>query len=256
MSACIRLEDVSLKFRIYRDPSPSLKEQALNLLRCKAPERCLEFLALQKISVKIEHGERVGIVGLNGAGKSTLLKAIVGIYPPCHGAIRVRGKVVPLIEVGTGFDLEMTGRENIYLNGALLARTKDEMRVLEQKIIDFAELEEFIDTPIKYYSSGMVGRLAFAVATMVDPEILIVDEIFSTGDAQFVDKSVKRMQQLLDKSHIVLMVSHSPQHILELCQRVLVMHKGVVVNDGPAKEMIDFYYREIVRKELLVGGRL
>src|SRR5581483_7175546 len=193
LKASIELCNVSLKFRIYRNPSPALKERVLDMVLRRGEEDYLEFFALKNINLRISQGERVGIIGLNGAGKSTLLKTIVGIYPPTLGSIRIRGKVVPLIEVGTGFDLEMTGRANIHLNGALLARSQDEMRLLESKIIEFSGLHEFIDMPIKYYSSGMVGRLAFSIGTMIDPEILLVDEIFASGDASFVGKAVKRM---------------------------------------------------------------
>src|SRR5438046_2908795 len=156
MKACIELTGVSQRFRVYRNPSPALKETIVNLvLNRKTPDSAFEFLALDNVTLRIEHGERVGILGLNGAGKSTLLKTIVSIYPPTAGSIRTCGRLVPLIELGTGYDLEMTGRQNIYLNGALLGRCREEMKSLEKHIIEFSGLSEFIDMPIKYYSTGM-----------------------------------------------------------------------------------------------------
>ncbi|MBX9689443.1 MAG: ATP-binding cassette domain-containing protein [Candidatus Obscuribacterales bacterium] len=222
-----------------------------------------EFFALKDINISISHGERVGVLGLNGSGKSTLLKTIVGIYPPTTGSIKSCGRIVPLIEVGTGFDMEMSGRANIHLNGALLARSKEEMLALEREIIVFSGLEPFIDMPIKYYSSGMIGRLAFSIGTMIDPEILVIDEIFSSGDAQFVDKAVRRMEQLFDQSHVVLFVSHDSNQIQSLCNRVIVIHNGSVVKDGDPAESIAYYYSEIVgnqgessNRSELVGGRI
>lgn len=256
MRTNIELKDVSLKFRSYRNPSPALKEQALNFLLRRQPDGYDEFFALKNINLHISHGERVGIIGLNGSGKSTLLKTIVGIYPPTSGAIRIEGRVVPLIEVGTGFDLEMSGRANIHLNGALLARSKEEILALEREIIGFSGLEEFIDMPLKYYSSGMVGRLAFSIGTMIDPEILLIDEIFASGDAQFVDKAIKRMEQLFDQSHAVVFVSHDSAQIQRLCSRALVLHHGCIIKDGKPSEVMEFYYSEIVRKQEIAAALL
>jgi ABC-type polysaccharide/polyol phosphate transport system ATPase subunit len=250
LSARIELDQASLSFRVYRNPSPALKEVVLDhLLGRKHVEDFFQFSAIKNLTLTINAGERVGVVGLNGAGKSTLLKMIAGIYPPDNGRIHVLGRMTPLIEVGTGFDLEMSGRENIYLNGALLAHSKDEMRLREKPIIEFAGLEEFIDMPIKYYSSGMLGRLAFSIATMIEPEILLVDEIFSTGDAQFVGKATERMLKLFDHSQIVMMVSHNTHQIMQLCNRVIVMKKGEVVADGDPQEMVEYYHDVIVGTE-------
>jgi ABC-type polysaccharide/polyol phosphate transport system ATPase subunit len=240
-----------LQFRIYRNPSPALKEIIVErLLRRKsATDDVFEFDVLKSISLTVNGGDRLGIIGLNGAGKSTLLRMMVGIYPPTSGRIETRGRITPLIEVGTGFDLEMSGRQNIYLNGALLAHSKQEMRDREQRIIEFSGLAEFIDVPIKYYSSGMLGRLAFSIATMVDPEILLVDEIFSTGDAQFVDRATERMLGLFEHSQIVIMVSHNLHQLRDLCNRCIVLHKGQIVADGKPEEMIQYYNREIVNEQ-------
>lgn len=246
MTAEIRIDNASLRFRIYRNPSPALKEKMIDFLtRRRTPDEVIEFEAVKNLSLTICGGERVGIIGLNGAGKSTLLKMISGIYPASKGSIAIRGKVTPLIEVGTGFDAEMTGRQNIYINGALLALPRDEVKAREEHIIEFSGLKTYIDVPIKYYSTGMVGRLAFSIATMIEPEILLVDEVFSTGDALFVDKATARMLSLFDCSQILVLVSHNMDLIEEFCNRVIVLHKGEVVGDGPPEEMIDFYHTNI-----------
>jgi ABC-type polysaccharide/polyol phosphate transport system ATPase subunit len=239
--------DASLRFRIYRNPSPGLKETVVQQFskRNKA-QLVTEFDALKSINLSLRGGDRLGLIGLNGAGKSTLLKMIVGIYPPQCGEIHVQGKITPMIELGTGFDHELSGRENIYLNGALLGRSYKQMKQLEAEIIDFSELGEMIDLPIKYYSSGMHGRLAFSIGAIIDPEILLMDEIFAAGDAHFVQKATDRLMELFDNSQIVLLVSHDLEQIKTLCSRVMVLHKGAIVNDGDPKEMVDYYKNEIV----------
>ena len=244
----IVVENASLKFRIYKDPSPTLKESVVNQLlrRNKAP--VVEFYALKNLNLCLQGGDRVGVIGLNGAGKSTLLKMIVGIYPPASGRIEVEGRVTPMIEIGTGFNMELSGRENIYLNGAILGYSPTEMKKREQMIIEFSELKDFIDLPVKYYSSGMYGRLAFSIATMTEPEILLVDEIFSAGDARFVAKGSLRMMELFTNSKIVLFVSHQLEQIRKLCNHVIILHKGEIINQGDVDEMIDFYMKSVVAK--------
>ena len=247
MSAKIEVQNASLKFRIYRDPTPTLKESFVNMLtRRKKMEPVTEFYALKNVNLTFRNGDRVGIVGLNGAGKSTLLKMIVGIYPPHAGRIEVHGRVTPMIEIGTGFDVELSGRENIYINGGILGHSRAEMRLREQAIIDFSELHEFIDLPVKYYSSGMYGRLAFSIATMIEPEILLVDEIFSAGDARFVAKGSKRMLELFTNSNVVVFVSHNMDQVRTLCNQVVVLHHGEVVNCGETNEMLDYYNQHII----------
>jgi ABC-type polysaccharide/polyol phosphate transport system ATPase subunit len=243
VDALIEIKNATLKFRIYRNRTPSLKEKVIQLVtpRKSSSDEIIEFDALRSLNLSIKGGDRLGIIGLNGAGKSTLLKMIVGIYPPQYGSVHIKGKVTPLIELGTGFDHELSGRENIYLNGALLGRSYKQMRSLEDAVIDFSGLEEKIDMPIKYYSSGMMGRLAFSIGTIMEPEILLVDEVFSTGDVQFVEKARKRMEQLISKSSIVVIVSHSMEHIVQFCNRVVVLNKGVVVAEGNPADMVDFY---------------
>lgn len=247
MSAEIIVKDASLRFRSYRNPSPGLKETVVQQFSKKNREQLVtEFDALKRINLSLRGGDRLGLVGLNGAGKSTLLKMLVGIYPPQTGHIYVQGKITPMIELGTGFDHELSGRENIYLNGALLGRSYRQMKQLEEEIIEFSELGDMIDLPIKYYSSGMHGRLAFSIGAIIDPEILLMDEIFAAGDAHFVQKAMARLMELFDNSQIVLLVSHDLIQIKELCSRVMVLHKGEIVNDGDPKEMVDYYNNEIV----------
>lgn len=250
MNSRIEICSASLRFRIYRDPSPTLKDFFVNTLTRRVKRAPVNvFYALKNINLSIQGGDRLGIIGLNGAGKSTLLKMIVGIYPPHSGRLEVYGRVTPMIEIGTGFDVELTGRENIYINGGILGYSRQEMREREPAIIEFSELGEFIDLPVKYYSTGMYGRLAFSIATMVDPEILLVDEIFSAGDAHFVKKGMDRMMELFKSSQIVVYVSHSLEQIRELCTRVIVLHQGEIVNQGDPDAMIQYYMSQIVNPQ-------
>jgi ABC-type polysaccharide/polyol phosphate transport system ATPase subunit len=247
MTAPIELENVSINFRIYRNPFPSLKDWFINRLFGRASHDSFkEFHALNRVNLAVEAGTRLGILGLNGAGKSTLLKTISGIYFPHEGHVSVRGRITPLMELGAGFDPEQTGRENIYLNGAMLGFSPSEMKKRELSIAEFSELAEFLDLPVKYYSSGMYGRLAFSIATMTEPEILLIDEVFATGDAHFVEKSSRRILDLVERSQVVVIVSHSLDQIQKLCNRVIVLHKGVIVNDGNPAKMIDFYVQNYV----------
>lgn len=247
MNARIDIQNASLRFKIYSDPTPTLKETILRfILRRKKPAHARDFYALKDINLTFEGGQRVGIIGLNGAGKSTLLKMIVGIYAPQAGRIEVHGRVTPMIEIGTGFDVELSGRENIYVNGAILGFSPEEMAEREKEIVEFSELSEFINVPVKYYSTGMYGRLAFSIATMVKPEILLVDEIFSAGDAHFVAKGSRRMLDMMESSQIVIYVSHSLMQITELCNHVVVLHHGQVVNQGDPQEMVNYYINSIV----------
>lgn len=247
MNATITVKDASLRFRIYRNPSPGLKEAVVTQFSKRHQAQLVsEFDALKNINLSLRGGDRLGIVGLNGAGKSTLLKMIVGIYPPHAGEIHVQGKITPMIELGTGFDHELSGRENIYLNGALLGRSYKQMKELESEIISFSELGDMIDLPIKYYSSGMHSRLAFSIGAIIDPEILLMDEIFAAGDAHFIEKAMSRLMEIFDTSQIVVLVSHDIKQIEDLCNRVMVLHKGDIVNEGDPKEMVDYYLNEIV----------
>lgn len=248
MTPRIELENISLKFKIYRNPDPALKERVINFLTRKQLTEVVEFSALKDINLVIEGGQKVGIIGNNGAGKSTLLKMIAGIYPPHQGRLIIQGSVTPMIELGAGFDFELTGRSNIFLNGAILGISRSEMMRREARIIEFSELGDFIDMPVKYYSSGMFSRLAFSISVMVDPEILIVDEILAAGDAHFVAKATERMKSLFQSSQIVLFVSHSLPQVVDLCNRVLVIHHGKVVADGPPAEMVKIYQERYINE--------
>lgn len=240
-NAEIVLNALSLRFRLYQDKNVSMKERFADLLRGKRREPVREFWALKDINLKIEHGERVGIVGHNGAGKSTLLKTICRIYEPTAGSMRVSGKIAPLLEIGAGFNPELSGRENIYLNGAILGFRKDELRAIEEEVVEFTQLQDFIDAPVKYYSTGMYMKLAFAIATSVHPEILILDELFAGGDAEFIDRAQARMAKFVDSSSILVFVSHQESLVRQLCNRVIWLDHGGLVADGPTDEVLARY---------------
>ena len=237
----IRVENLSIKFRIYHDRSPSLKDYFANLFKRKSQTAYSDFWAVKNVSLEIRAGDRVGIVGHNGAGKSTLLKALCRVYESSDGLISVDGRIAPLLEIGAGFHPEFTGRENIYLNGAILGYTKQQIRSIEPEVIAFAELEEFIDTPVKYYSTGMYMRLAFSLATAIHPDILVLDEIFAGGDAAFMEKAKARMHDLIDKADIMIMVSHDHQLVKSLCNRVIWIDHGKLVADGPPEDIVGRY---------------
>ena len=244
----IEVDNVSLRFRAYMNKSPRLKEAALELFgRGNGVSTVHEFNALQNFSLKVKSGDRLGIIGLNGAGKSTLLKMIAGIYPPQAGTVNVTGKLTPLIELGTGFDEELSGRENIYLNGTMLQCPMEQLQLMEESIIDFAELGQFIDLPIKYYSTGMRSRLAISIALYIPMEIILLDEVFATGDKPFVEKATSRFFDLLNQSKIVLFVSHDPAMLVKISNRVVVLHQGELRFDGSPHDALQFYEEQIVR---------
>ncbi len=228
----ITVDDVSLRFRMYHEVATSAKEYFTNLFRTTKRTTYSDFLALQNLSFSISDGERVGIVGRNGAGKSTLLKTICRIYEPSSGKVSVHGRIAPLLEMGAGFHPEFTGRENIYFNGAILGYSKKQLRAIEQEIVEFAELEEFIDTPIKYYSTGMYMRLAFSLATTVHPDILVLDELFAGGDATFVRRGRERMYNMIDRASVMILVSHDQSLLRSLCERFIWLDRGKIVADG------------------------
>ena len=247
MTPLIRVEEVGVRFRSHHR-TPTWKDWAVQRVRWRAAAPSREFYALKDVSLALSSGDRLGIVGLNGAGKTTLLKAVAGIYPPQRGRIRVSGTLTPLLELGTGFDPEQSGRENIYLNGAMLGLTPRDMMARESEIIEFSELTDSIDMPVKYYSTGMVGRLAFSIAAALQPQILLIDEIFATGDAHFVAKASARMLAVIDRSQIVLFASHNLEQIKTLCNRAIVLRKGEVVHQGTPASAVDLYLNEIVPK--------
>lgn len=237
--AMIEVENVSMRFRMNSDRILSLKEFVTTALRGKL--RYGEFTALDHVSFEVKRGETLGLIGRNGAGKSTMLKVISGILKPTEGRVSCHGNIAPMLELGSGFDMDLTGRENIFLNGAILGYSEAFLKEKYEEIVAFSELERFIETPIRNYSSGMLARLAFSVATVVRPEILIVDEILSVGDAAFQDKSRKRMLELMGGGTTVLFVSHSLQQIRDMCDRVLWLENGRVKLWGEAEKVCDAY---------------
>jgi ABC-type polysaccharide/polyol phosphate transport system ATPase subunit len=237
----IYVEDLSIKFRVYHDRSPSLKEKFANIFKKNKSSSFSDFWAIKNISLDIKAGDRVGIVGHNGAGKSTFLKALCRVYESSEGRITVSGRIAPLLEIGAGFHPEFTGRENLYLNGAILGYSKHQLKKIEPEIIAFAELEDFIDTPVKYYSTGMYMRLAFSLATAMNPDILLLDEIFAGGDAAFMAKAKARMYALIDNANIMIMVSHDHLLVKSLCNRVLWLDHGQLIADGSPDEVVERY---------------
>ncbi|MBI1289685.1 ATP-binding cassette domain-containing protein [bacterium] len=234
----------------YRTLRESLVSGASRLLRRPTDEQLRgEFWALRDVAFRIDEGEAVGIIGHNGAGKSTLLKILSRITEPTTGSVRLRGRVASLLEVGTGFHPELTGRENVYLNGSILGMTRQEIRARFDQIVQFAEVERFLDTPVKKYSSGMFVRLAFSVAAHLEPEVLIVDEVLSVGDAAFQQKCLERMKEVVrGEGRTVLFVSHNMAAIRLLCPRVITLDKGGVVGDGEATAVIEQYMDRVLRR--------
>ena len=238
----VELRDVSLRFVSYHDKQYSWKRSALDLLlRREAPPVSNEFWALRDVNLEFYKGERVGIVGFNGAGKSTLLRVLSRIYTPTSGRFRVKGSLAPLIEMGAGFNTELSGYDNILLNGAMLGIRPREMKKKVDGIFEFTGLREFSDLPLKYYSSGMYARLAFAIATEVEPDILLIDESLGAGDAVFVEKAKARIASLLDRSNLVIIVSHDLLSLDRMCTRGIWMHQGRVAADGCMRAAIDLY---------------
>ena len=238
----IRLDKVSVRFNLAAQKNGSIKDYLKKLANHGAVFQ--EFFALQDIDLKIGAGESWGFVGRNGSGKSTLLKVICGIYRPYTGSVTVRGKVAPLLELGAGFDPELTGRENIIMNGLILGMTNAEIRSRFDWIVQFSELEKFLDVPIKNYSSGMKSRLGFAIATSFKPDILIADEVLSTGDRHFQAKCEQRMRELLSEGTTLLFVSHSPGAISEMCGNAVWLDSGHIRLSGGAEDVINAYNAE------------
>ena len=237
----IKAENVSISYRMPHDKIQSIKEYLVALIKRKLQYE--EFHALTGVSFEIKKGEVVGIVGNNGAGKSTLLKVISGILKPATGSVTLGGNVVPMLELGSGFDYDLTGHENIFLNGAILGYSESFLKSKYDEIVAFSELGDFINIPVRNYSSGMIMRLAFSIASMVNPDILIVDEILAVGDAAFQEKSYARMMELMSHGTTVLLVSHNIEQVRRLCDRVIWLDHGKIVTSGPAAEICDQYTR-------------
>lgn len=235
----IQVKNVSMRFNLMEEKVDTLKEYVMKLLRGKIMYN--EFLALDNVSFSVNQGDVFALVGFNGAGKSTMLKLIAGVLQPTEGSVKVQGKIAPLIEVGAGFDPDLTARENIYLNGALLGHKKAYLDEHFNDIIAFAELEKFVDVPVKNFSSGMYARLGFAIATESRPDILIVDEVLSVGDYQFQEKCHRRISEMIAQGTTVLMVSHDINTIKSMCTKAAWFDHGKLVAVGPAQEICERY---------------
>lgn len=250
----IDVQNVSMRFNLGIEKNNSLKQMAVDLFSKSAREKRKmhkkenEFWALQDVSFKVEKGQVVGFVGSNGAGKSTLLKVVAGVMKPTKGKVLVGGNICPMIELGAGFDLDLNARENIYLNGAVMGYSKDFIDSKYQEIVDFSELHDFLEVPVRNFSSGMIARLAFSVATIVEPEILIVDEILSVGDLNFQKKSENKMRRLISGGTTVLYVSHSIESIKSLCDKVVWLEHGKVIQVGTAEKVCAAYYESQIGK--------
>ena len=231
----IKVTDATVRFNMASEKIDNLKEYFVKLVKKELLFQ--EFFALKDVSFKVKRGEAWGLVGTNGSGKSTLLKLICGILKPYKGSVKINGSIAPLIELGAGFDGELTATENIYLNGAVLGYSKEFMDQHYNEIVEFAELHDFMNMPIKNYSSGMAARLGFAIATIVRPEILIVDEVLAVGDAAFQEKCQKRMQEMLAGGTTLLFVSHSIEDVKTLCDHAIWLNKGHVMMQGNASEV-------------------
>lgn len=237
----IEVENVSMKFNLGIDKGFSLKQGFVDLFKKKKDKKAKnEFWALKNVDYKIARGEVVGFIGSNGAGKSTMLKVVAGVMKPTEGKVKVYGNICPMIELGAGFDMQLTARENIYLNGAVMGYSKELIDSKFDEIVEFSELKDFLDVPVQNFSSGMIARLAFSIATIVNPEILIVDEILSVGDIAFQAKSEEKMMSMITGGTTVLYVSHSIESIRKLCDRVIWIEHGVVQKVGGV-EVCDEY---------------
>ena len=238
----VDVDHVTVRFNLANQKVDNLKEYCIRMLKKELLFQ--EFFAVKDVSFQIRRGEAWGIVGSNGSGKSTILKAVSGILKPWKGSITVNGSIAPLIELGAGFDGNLTARENIFLNGCILGHSEKYMREHFDEIVEFAGLEKFLDSPIKNYSSGMKARLGFAVATSVKPDLLIVDEILSVGDFRFRKKCEQRIQEMLDRGTTLLYVSHTMPEVLRICQKAMWMDKGGIRMSGSAEEVCDAYLNE------------
>lgn len=237
--AAMKVDQVSMKFNLSSEKVDNVKEYVIKMLKKELMFQ--EFWALRDISFEVKKGERLGVVGLNGAGKSTLLKVVSGVLKPTEGSVTTTGRIAPLLELGAGFDQQYTGSENIFLYGSMLGFHRDFLREKYDEIVEFSELGHFIDVPMKNYSSGMKARLGFSVATIVEPDILILDEVLSVGDAKFRKKCEKRIQDMFDKGVTVLFVSHSTAQVLRICNRGILLEKGRLIAKGTAQDVVSYY---------------
>lgn len=239
----LKVDEVGMKFNLSPEKVDDLKDYIIKLIKHQLMFK--EFWALREVSFEVEKGDRLGILGLNGAGKSTLLKVVAGVLKPTVGAVTVKGTIVPLLELGAGFDKQYTGAENIYLYGAMLGYPREFIREKFDEIVEFSELEEFINVPVKNYSSGMKSRLGFSIATVVEPDILILDEVLSVGDAKFRKKSEKRIMAMIEQNVTVLFVSHSLEQVRRLCNKAILLEKGRIIAGGEIETVAEVYEGKI-----------
>lgn len=245
----IRLNNIGMRFNLGVEKDNSFKMMFIRLFDKKKRVKKTEFWALKNVTFEVEKGDVVGLIGSNGAGKSTLLKVVSGVMKPTEGTVEVDGVISPMIELGAGFDGDLTARENIFLNGAILGYSKEFLLEKFDEIVEFSELKDFLDVPVKNFSSGMIAKLAFSISTVVNPEILIVDEILSVGDIKFQEKSKNKMMSMIKGGTTVLYVSHSLQSIKELCNKVVWLEHGEIVMIGDAEEVCDAYYNKQLKSD-------
>jgi ABC-type polysaccharide/polyol phosphate transport system ATPase subunit len=248
----IRVEHVTQKFRVIHERPDTLRELFAKFFHRRVSQ-FHDFEAVKDVSFEVRKGEMVGIVGSNGSGKSTLLKIISGVYRPTVGQVEVTGIIAPLLELGAGFHPELTGRENILLNGLIMGYSKREMQAREQKIIDFAGIGEFIDVPVKQYSSGMYMRLAFSVATEIDPDVLVLDEVLAVGDIAFQKKCFDRLERFREGGKTILLVTHSLAQVIKFCNRAILIDSGNVIVDGHPDEVVERFTSRsgLARQEII-----
>ena len=235
----IQADHVYMKFSLSSEKFDSFKKYVIKSIKKQVSYD--EFWALKDVSFELRKGDALGLIGLNGSGKSTMLKTIAGVLKPTKGSVTVNGSIAPLIELGAGFDMDLTARENVFLNGALLGYSRKQMQEYYDDIVEFSELKDFMDVPVKNFSSGMVSRLAFAIATIGTPDILIVDEVLSVGDFRFQEKCEQRIQKMMNGETTILFVSHNINQVEKLCNKIVWLEKGVVKAFGDAKEIAEEY---------------
>ena len=243
----VKVDNVSILFNLNKEKVDNIKEYFIKLVTRKLHYN--EFWALTDISFEVEEGERLGVLGFNGAGKSTMLKVIAGVLKPTKGSVKVNGVIAPLLELGAGFDMNYTGAENIYLYGATMGYSRKYNQERYDEIVEFSELGEFIDVPVKNYSSGMRARLGFAIATAVEPEVLILDEVLSVGDAKFRIKSENKIKSMFDKGVTVLFVSHNTAQVRRLCTKAIILDHGKIIANGDVNEVCDIYDERVKGKQ-------
>ena len=242
----LKVDHVGMKFNLSKEKVDNLKEYFIKFVKKELTYQ--EFWALKDVTFNVKKGEHLGIVGLNGAGKSTLLKVIAGVLKPTEGSVQSKGKIVPLLELGAGFDNQYTGAENIYLYGSLLGYSKEFIASKYREIVEFSELGDFIEVPVKNYSSGMRARLGFSIATVVKPDILILDEVLSVGDAQFRKKSEAKIQSMFDQGVTVLFVSHSLEQVKRICDKAIMLEHGTVIASGDVMDVAAVYNQKLQQK--------